>query len=521
MPDDLRAPAIRRPTGFPWVSPKAEANGISTINLRLRLKPYSFTLWLKTFETFLRVMTREEAIALYRSGEDPTVQKLLELGQEIEALKKAIQTQPPDPDPSTPSGMKPPYEKPSAKPSKKRPGRKQGHPGVRRPLPQGDYQTQVHTLSHCPQCRHPFGEPCSTRERWTEDIPEIQPTITKHVIQTFYCPKCQKAMEAPVEEALPKSTLGIRLLVQTAYLHFHLGLPLRQIVAYLNTCLHFPVSPGGLALAWQRLAQILLPGYQSLEILIRTCSLLHIDETGWRVLGKAYWLWCFTSEKSRVAYYLISPSRASPVLKEVLGEFFQGVLICDFFGAYNKIGAFLKQRCLLHLLRDLIRTSVFHRTPEWMAFTKRLKRMVKDALRLSLQTLRPKVYARRCARMEQRLQILITHPYQDGHCKRLVKRLKRHQQELFTFLKHPGVPADNNHAERMIRPAVISRKNSYCNRSEKGAMTQAILMSIFRTLHLRQYDPITTLGEALKNYCKTGSLPTLFEKPEAQLPIAA
>jgi len=466
-------------------------------------------------------LTREEAIALYRSGEELTVKKLLELDREIQELKKTLQVQSPYQGPSIPSGMRPPYEKPPAKGQKKRPGRKQGHPGVRRPLPEGDYQTQVHTLSHCPRCRHPMGRPYSIRERFIEDIPEVKPRVTKHVIEIFYCPICKKPVEAPVEEALPKSTLGIRLLIQTAYLHFYLGLPLRQIVAYLNSCLHFPVTPGGLALAWQRLARILLPWYQSLEVLIRTCSLLHIDETGWRVLGKAYWLWCFTSEKSRIAYYLISPSRASPVLKEVLGEFFQGVLICDFFGAYNKIGAFLKQRCLLHLLRDMIRTSVFHRAPEWMAFTKRLKRIVKDALRLSIQTLSPQLYDRRCALIEQRLQTLIGQPYRDCHCKRLVKRLKRHQHELFTFLRYPGIPADNNHVERMIRPAVIARKNSYCNRSEKGAKTQAILMSIFRTLHLKQQDPIITIEKALKNYCKTGSLPTMFEKSEFQLPLAA
>jgi transposase len=366
-----------------------------------------------------------------------------------------------------------------------------------------------------------LGKPGSTRERWIEDLPEIQPTVTQHVIEVFYCPQCQKTVEAPVEEALPKSTLGIRLLIHTAYLHFALGLPLRQIVTYLNRCLHFPVSPGGLALAWQRLAQILLPWYHSLESLIRTSSLLHIDETGWRVWGKAYWLWCFTSEKSQVAYYLISPSRASPVLKTVLGEFFRGVLVCDFFGAYNQIGAFCKQRCLLHLLRDLIRTSVFHRAPEWMTFTKKLKRLVKDALRLRLQSLSPEVYQRRCARIEQRLDRLITFPWSDGHCKRLVKRLKRHQRELFPFLRHPGVPPDNNHAERMIRPAVIARKNSYCNRSEKGAKTQAVWMSIFRTLHLRGQDALLTLEEALKIYCRTGSLPPWFEKTEVEIPRAA
>jgi len=69
--------------------------------------------------------------------------------------------------------------------------------------------------------------------------------------------------------------------------------------------------------------------------------------------------------------------------------------------------------------------------------------------------------------------------------------------------------------------AVVARKNSYCNRSERGAKTQAILMSIFRTLHLHEQDAISTLEEALRFYCKTDSLPPLFEKNEAKLSIAA
>lgn len=465
-------------------------------------------------------MTKEEAISLYRSGEEPTVQKLLELDREVEELRKGLAIHPKD-DPSIPSGMKPSYEKPTSKGRKKRPGRKKGHEGARRPKPEVVHETKVHAIPCCPQCLNPLGRPVSTRERFTEDIPRVKPIITKHIIGIYYCSKCNKTVEAPVEDALPKSTLGIRLLVHTAYLHFSLGLPLHRIVAYLNSCLYFSVSPGGLALAWQRLSQILLPWYEHLEILVRTSSLLHVDETGWRLVGKGYWLWCFTNQK--VAYYLISPSRASPVLKEVLQELFKGILVCDFFGAYNKIDAFLKQRCLLHLLRDIKRTSVSHKTYEWMTFSKKLKRIIKDAIRLSMRSsnLSSELYTRRCNTIHRRLRKLIAQPYNDCHCKRFVKRLKRHQDELFTFLEYPQVPFDNNHAERMIRPAVVARKNSYCNRSERGAKAQAILMSIFRTLHLREQDAISTLEEALRLYCKTGSLPPLFEKYEAKLPIAA
>ncbi|MFQ5835796.1 MAG: IS66 family transposase [bacterium] len=472
-------------------------------------------------------MTKEEAIVLYRSGEEPTVKKLIELDTRVEELEKVLEEkQHPmgtQNDPSTPSGMRPAYEKPSSKGRKKKPGRKKGHEGVRRAAPSVIHESKHHTLTQCPQCLSPLAEPVSSRTRFTEDIPKVEPLVTKHIIDICYCPKCDKIVEAPVEDALPKSTLGIGLLVQTAYLHFYMGLPLRQIVTYLNACLYFQVSAGGLALAWQRLARILFPWYQHLGMLAKTSTLLQVDETGWRVGGKPYWLWCFTSQKIKIAYYLISPSRASPVLKQVLGEFFHGILLCDFFGAYNKIGAFLKQRCLLHLLRDMKRTSVFHQSPEWMAFSKRLKRLIKDALRLSVRRpqLIPQVYTRRCCGISQRLADLIAQPYQDKHCRRLVKRLKRHQNELFTFLQYPEVPANNNHTERMIRPAVIIRKNSYCNHSQKGADTQAILMSIFRTLHLRDQDAIVILEEALKTYCRNGSLPPLIDYSEVKTSLAA
>ena len=79
---------------------------------------------------------------------------------------------------------------------------------------------------------------------------------------------------------------------------------------------------------------------------------------------------------------------------------------------------------------------------------------------------------------------------------RLLKRLRRHQDFVFAFLDYDYVPADNNHAEREIRPAVIMRKTCLCNRSVAGAVTQAILMSIYRTLK-RRYPSASFRGLGL------------------------
>jgi len=58
---------------------------------------------------------------------------------------------------------------------------------------------------------------------------------------------------------------------------------------------------------------------------------------------------------------------------------------------------------------------------------------------------------------------------------------------------------------------VIIRKNSYGNRSERGADCQSVLMSVFRTLKQRGQDPIRTIVDALATYLKTGRLSPLPE----------
>ncbi len=92
---------------------------------------------------------------------------------------------------------------------------------------------------------------------------------------------------------------------------------------------------------------------------------------------------------------------------------------------------------------------------------------------------------------------------------RLTGRLRRYRDALFTFLDYPDVPSDNNQAEREIRPAVIIRKNSLCNRSAAGANAQAIMMSVYRTLKLRGLDPLETIVSALRGYISAGTLPPL------------
>jgi hypothetical protein len=136
--------------------------------------------------------------------------------------------------------------------------------------------------------------------------------------------------------------------------------------------------------------------------------------------------------------------------------------------------------------------------------------LLRDAIRLNRRhDLAPERHASRRSRIGKRLGTLLETESGNKNVKRLLKRLRRYRDALFTFLDHPDVPSDNNHAEREIRPAVVMRKTSLCNRSENGANVQAILMSVYRTLKLRGLDPLETIVNALKTYVRTGSLPPL------------
>jgi transposase len=412
-------------------------------------------------------------------------------------------------DPATPSGQRPIYTKPPAPRRKGRPGAKVGHVGSRRAVPPKIDRREEHRLEVCPDCGGELQRCKRTRTRTVEDIlKDLRTEVTEHTIHRDYCPACKKHVEPTVPDALPNANLGHNLTALTGWLHYGIGVTTQQVMDLVGIHLHTSLSAGGLVSMWHRLGEVLTPWYQQIADAARASAVLNADETGWRVNGGTRWLWCFASKDA--CYYQIDRSRGEAALDKFFTEAFDGVLVHDFWAAYNAIGAQDHQCCLAHLLRELEKVDLTNGSAAWKAFAKKLRRLIRDGIRLRKRAdFKPAHYGNLIRRIDRRMMGLATGTYADADADRLAKRLMRHCDSLFTFLDHPAVPFDNNHAERMIRPAVIIRKNSQSNRSDKGAATQAILMSIFRTLKLRAQDPVQTVATALRTYAATGHLPKL------------
>ncbi len=448
-------------------------------------------------------LSQEQAEAIYAQGKEAVIFALMALSAQVSPGKISSNGEP-----HRPSGMIPPYEKPNQKKKRKKPGAQKGHKGFRRTPPQINHRENHPPLKHCPECGSTLRPPAEHRTRVIEDIAEMTPEVTEHTIPRQWCPKCQKMVEPPVPDALKGAQFGHRMVALSAWLHYGLGVTIAQIISIFSYHLQLQISEGGLVNAWHKLADLLSAWYREIEQQVQEAGVLHADETGWRLSGKTIWLWCFTCKEA--TFYMFDQSRGSPALSKFFKQAFDGILITDFWAAYDSVSCFLHQACLAHLFREIKKVGDQNNSADWAAFAKKLGRLLKDAIRLSKRSdLSEDEFCAKRNRLEARLDCLASWKSQDPEVKRIVKRLVRYRDSILTFLYEENVPSDNNHAEREIRPAVIIRKNSQGNRSANGALTQAILMSVYRTLKLRGHDPLNTIVAALKIYVQTGSMPAL------------
>jgi hypothetical protein len=71
--------------------------------------------------------------------------------------------------------------------------------------------------------------------------------------------------------------------------------------------------------------------------------------------------------------------------------------------------------------------------------------------------------------------------------------------KLTLFLRKPGAPLDNNACERALKMAIRHRRNSLFYRSERGAQTGDMFMSLIYTAELRGENPFDYLTAVLRN----------------------
>ena len=180
-----------------------------------------------------------------------------------------------------------------------------------------------------------------------------------------------------------------------------------------------------------------------------------------------------------VAFFMIHPNRSKEVFEALIKDW-TGILASDGYGVYQKwVGQ--RQTCLAHLIRKVteLKESVNPDIAKCGKWAKaELQRLCKMANSPPTQGQWNAFYARL-------VRLISIYEDRQDNAGRFARRLLREIEHLWTFLVEEGVAPTNNHAEQMLRFAVLWRKRSYGTRSEKGNRWVERILSLRQTCRLR------------------------------------
>ena len=152
-----------------------------------------------------------------------------------------------------------------------------------------------------------------------------------------------------------------------------------------------------------------------------------------------------------------------------------------------------------------------------MVFYLKLKRIIKrgEKLQKSRDKYSKIEFKKKLGQLKKELRLLQEWKNPNPTLKEIIKKVKRQEDKILTFVEHEDVPCHNNYGEYIIRKGVLKRKISGGSMSEDGALAYACLQSIAQTCHLRKISFFNFMRKTLTHYIKTGR-PLLLAEYEAE-----
>lgn len=366
----------------------------------------------------------------------------------------------------------------------KKGGAKWGHVGHGRSAidaNRADRIEEIDISSTCPNC----GTLLEDKGYKERSVTDSQPIRAEHILYRLkkrYCPACRKVVQAQAPGVLPKALYGNQLITQVVFWHFMHGMPIGRV------CEQAGIGLGSVIDIFHRIATMFRPVVPKLIEEYREAEVRHADETSWRTDGCSGYAWLFATKT--LSIFLFRSTRSASVPREVLGtQPLSGVLVVDRYNGYNRAPCEL-QYCYSHLLReveDLAKEAPDHQ--EVTEFTATMIPLIAQAMHLHSQPISDDAYYEQARQVEQQIKKAIRSPAQHLGIRRIQDIFIDNESRLYHWVMNRKVPADNNRAERELRPTVIARKVSFGSQSDAGAKTREILMTLLHTLKKRFMDP--------------------------------
>jgi hypothetical protein len=238
------------------------------------------------------------------------------------------------------------------------------------------------------------------------------------------------------------------------------------------------------------------PDIDRLRDRIRQSPVLHIDETQIKLSKGSGYVWVLATTDT--VCYQFTPNRESAFLKDWLKDF-SGIIVTDFYPGYDPLG-FRRQKCLIHLIRDL--NDELFKNPfdaEYralvVAFGKLLRLVIGTIDRYGLKK---RHLVKHLKDTEHFRRQFVEREHESELAAKAAKRFRKHWDQCWTFLDHDGLPWNNNNAEVAIKAFAQHRRGVNGQVTERRLQEYLNMLSLSQTCRYRNISFLDVLRRKVK-----------------------
>jgi len=345
------------------------------------------------------------------------------------------------------------------------------------------------------------------------EIPVPKFHVIEYRIYKGCCNQCHLRFSGQLPKGVSWKGFGTRAHAMVTLLTSKYRLSKRLVRAWFHDVYKMPICIGSVSNVEHTVSESLAFAHQEIETVIRNEKIVHIDETGHKECYKNAWAWLMSTPKA--TYFKLHKSRGKKIAKELIGNFHGRTIISDRYPAYDYLPEVNHQVCWAHLKRD------FQKISERPGIIGQIGRaLLKTYARLfyfwktecdpdlnysKKQKRRLRYFKNKMLRW-LRIGASCKHDKTARTCQNILDCSK----SLWRFFEVPGVAPTNNHAERQLRPLVISKKLTFGTQSERGSRYIERIFSVVSTCKQQGKDVLSFIVDLVFSQFCNEPAPSFF-----------
>ncbi|MCA1617010.1 MAG: IS66 family transposase [Acidobacteria bacterium] len=359
-------------------------------------------------------------------------------------------------------------------------------------------------------------------------------TATRYEQQVLRCSACAERFTAPLPEGVPPEKYDPTADVSIALYKYGAGMPFYRQARMQAMC-GVPVPE---SVQYERcvlVTECVRPVYEELARQAACAEVLHIDDTRVVILDllkenkrlpvserRAMQTSGIVARDGQrhIALYMSGRHHAGENLAELSQKRASGLappiqmsdaLAANWTGEFERIVA----KCLAHARRQFIELEAAFPAECGRVLDSLAEVYRRDAQTEQMRAAERLAYHRaHSGDVMAQLREWIAEQFDERQVEpnsslgRALTYMLKHWEGLTKFLVVTGAPLDNNVVERALKLAVLNRKNALFYKTERGAVTGDVLMSVIETCRLNHVNVWEYLVAVVKNARAVGRDPT-------------